>query len=67
MYLDEVDMVLGAGQLCELIVSPLQVSDLLIQTIHVALGCVERHFLIGRNQLGHFLLHPFDGVKHVSE
>lgn len=39
--LDEVDVVLSAGQLSDLSVSPLQVSDLMAQTLHVALSVGE--------------------------
>ena len=66
-YLDEVDVVLGAGQLGDLVVSPLQVGDLVAQTLHVALSGVQRRSLVGRNQLGHLLLHPLDGAHHVGE
>lgn len=40
MHLNEVDVVLCARQLRQLIVSPLQISDLLPQTVHVAICCV---------------------------
>lgn len=66
-YLDEVDVVLGAGQLGDLLVSPLQVGDLVAQALHVALGVVERCSLVGGDQLGHLLLHPLDGAHHVAE
>lgn len=61
------DVVLSAGQLRDLIVSPLQVGDLVAQTLHVALCVVERRSLVGGDQLGHLLLHPLDGAYHVAE
>ena len=66
-YLDEVDVVLRTGQLGDLVVSPLQVSDLVAQSLHVALRVVECCPLVGGNQLGHLLLHPLDGAHHVTE
>lgn len=67
VYLDEVDVVLGAGQLGDLVVSSFQVSDLMAQTLHVALCVAERRSLVGGDQLGHLLLHPLNGAHHVSE
>lgn len=61
------DVVLGAGQLGDLVVSPLQISDLVGQTLHVALCVVQRRPLVGGDQLGHLLLHPLDGAHHVAE
>ena len=61
------DVVLSAGQLGDLAVSPLQVSDLVGQTLQVALGVVERRPLVGGDQLGHLLLHPLDGAHHVGK
>lgn len=66
-YLDEVDVVLSAGQLCDLAVSPLQISDLVAQTLHVALRVVECCPLVGGDQLGHLLLHPLNGAYHVAK
>lgn len=66
-YLDEVDVVLSAGQLGDLCVSPLQISDLMAQTLHVALCVVERCSLVGGDQLGHLLLHPLNGAHHVAK
>lgn len=66
-YLDEVNVVLSAGQLGDLVVPPFQVSDFMGQALHVALGAVERRSLVGRYQLGHLLLHPLDGAHHVAE
>ncbi|TNN64719.1 hypothetical protein EYF80_025025 [Liparis tanakae] len=61
-YLDEVDVILSAGQLCDLVV-----SDLMGQTLHVALGIVECRSLVGGDELGHLLLHPLDGAHHVGK
>lgn len=66
-HLNEVDVVLGAGQLRDLVVPPLQVGDLVGQALHVALGVVEGRPLVGADQLGHLLLHPLDGADHVAE
>lgn len=66
-YLDEVDVILSAGQLCDLVVPPLQVSDLMGQTLHVALSVVECRSLVGGDELGHLLLHPLDGAHHVGK
>ena len=60
-------MVLGAGQLRDLVVPSLQVGDLVGQPVHVALSVAERCPLIGRDQLGHLLLHLLDGAQHVVE
>lgn len=65
--LDEVDVVLGAGQLGDLVVSPLEVGDLVAQALHVALCVAECRSLVGGDQLGHLLLHPLNGAHHVSE
>ena len=67
VYLDEVDVVLGAGQLRDLVVAALQVGDLVGQPVHVTLCVVERRPLVGRDQLGHLLLHLLDGAQHVAE
>lgn len=61
------DVVLSARQLRDLAISPLQISNLMAQTLHVALSIVECCPLVGGDQLSHFLLHPFDGAYHVSE
>lgn len=66
-HLDEVDVVLSARQLRDLLVPPLQIGDLVAQTLHVALGVVQRRPLVGGDQLGHLLLHPLDGTDHVAE
>lgn len=66
-HLDEVDVVLGAGQLRDLGVPPLQIGDLVAQALHVTLGVVEGSSLVGADQLGHLLLHPLDGADHVAE
>lgn len=66
-HLDEVDVVLGAGQLRDVVVPPLQVRDLVAQALQVALGVVEGGSLVGADQLGHLLLHPLDGADHVAE
>lgn len=66
-YLDEVDVVLSARQLGDLTVSPLQVSDFMGQTLHVAFCVVECCPLVGCYELGHLLLHPLDGAHHVTE
>lgn len=66
-YLDEVDVVLSAGQLGDLIVSLLQVSNLIGQTLQMAFGVVECRPLVGGDQLGHLLLHPLDGAHHVAK
>lgn len=66
-HLDEVDVVLSAGQLRDLVVPPLQIGDLVAQALHVALGVVEGRSLVGADQLGHLLLHPLDGPDHVAE
>lgn len=66
-HLDEVDVVLGARQLRDLLVPPLQVGDLVGQALHVSLGVVERRPLVGGDELGHLLLHPLDGANHVAE
>lgn len=66
-HLDKVDVVFGAWQLRDLLVSPLQVGDLMAQPLHVSLGIVERCPLVGGDQLGHLLLHPLDGANHVAE
>lgn len=66
-HLDEVDVVLSARQLCDLLVPPLQIGDLVGQTLHVALRVVQRRPLVGGDQLGHLLLHPLDGTDHVAE
>lgn len=66
-YLDEVDVVFSAGQLSDLIVSPLQVSYLMSQPLQVAFCVVQRGSLVGGDELGHLLLHPFDGAHHVTE
>lgn len=66
-YLDEVDVVLSAGQLGDLVVPPLQISNLVGQTLQVALCVVERCSLVGGDQLGHLLLHPLNGAHHVAK
>lgn len=66
-YLDEVDVVFSAGELGDLVVSPFQVFDLVVQTVHVALGVVQRCPLVGGDELDHLLLHPLDGAQHVPE
>lgn len=66
-YLDEVDVVLGAGQLGDLCVPPLQIGDLMGQALHVALCVVECRPLVGGDELGHLLLHPLNGAHHVGE
>lgn len=66
-YLDEVDVVLSAGQLGDLVVSPLQISDLMGETLHVALCVVECCSLVGGDELGHLLLHPLNGAHHVAK
>lgn len=66
-YLDEVDVVLSAGQLGDLAVPPLQIGDLMGQTLHVALCVVERRSLVGGDELGHLLLHPLNGAHHVGK
>lgn len=65
--LDEVDVVLSAGQLSDLSVSPLQVSDLMAQTLHVALSVGECWPLVGGDQFGHLLVHPLNGAQHISK
>lgn len=66
-HLNEVDVVLSAGQLRDLGVPPLQIGDLVGQALHVTLGVVEGGSLVGADQLGHLLLHPLDGADHVAE
>lgn len=66
-YLDEVDVVLSARQLGDLTVSLLQVCNLVIQTLHVALCAVECSSLVRRYKLGHLLLHPLYGAHHVAK
>lgn len=66
-YLDEVDVVLGAGQLGDLVVPPLQISDLVGQTLQMALCVAECCSLVGGDQLGHLLLHPLNGAHHVGK
>lgn len=65
--LDKVDVVFCARQLRDVLVSPLQVGDLMAQPLHVPLSVVERRPLVGGDQLGHLLLHPLDGANHVAE
>lgn len=60
-------MVLSAGQLGDLAVPPPQVSDLVGQSLHVALCVVERRSLVGGDQLRHLLLHPLDGAHHITK
>lgn len=66
-HLNEVDVVLSAGQLRDLVVPPLQIRDLVAQALQVTLGVVEGGPLVGADQLGHLLLHPLDGADHVAE
>lgn len=66
-HLDEVYVVLGTRELCQLVVSPLQVSDFMPQTLHVTLGCVKCCLLIAGDEFAHFLLHSFNGTKHVTK
>lgn len=66
-HLNEVDVVLSAGQLADLVVPPLQIGDLVVEALHVALGVVEGGSLVGGDQLGHLLLHSLDGADHVAE
>lgn len=66
-HLDEVDVVLGARQLRDFLVPPLQVGDFVAQTLHVSMGIFERRLLVGGDQLGQLLLRPLDGANHVAE
>lgn len=66
-YLDEVDVVLSAGQLGDLIVSPLQIGNLIGQTLHVTFCIVECCSLVAGDQLGHLLLHSLNGAHHVPK
>lgn len=66
-YLDEVDVVLSAGQLGDLCVPPLQISNLISQTLHVTFCVVECRSLVAGDQFGHLLLHSLNGAHHVPK